>query len=55
MNRASFWQLVELLTNAGGADYWPERGRAQATNWPLGGMLMVRDFVVRNVVNTVVP
>ena len=21
MNRASFWQLVELLTNAGGADY----------------------------------
>ena len=29
MNRASFWQLVELLTNAGGADYWKQVPRAR--------------------------
>ena len=58
---ASFWQLVERRTNAGGYRLLKTsmrrggggRGRAQATNWPCGSMLrhvLVRDFVVCNVV-----
>ena len=51
MYRASFWQLVELLTIVGGADYYKQAlggGGAQATNWPRGDMLrhvMVCGFV----------
>ena len=59
MHRASFWQLVELVTNVSGMDYWgrsQDRGMfrshpinlstspfVQATDWPRGGML--RDVI----------
>ena len=34
MHRASFWQLVELLANAGGLEYWPEPGKSRAGKPP---------------------
>ena len=39
MHRASFWQLAELLTQAGGAKYYhqPEAGNAAAGNAAAGG------------------
>ena len=33
MNRTSFWQLVELLTKAGGADYWNQLPELEGPAW----------------------